>query len=156
MIYGSLNESDEFAFLLNQPAWRRAFDWLRAMPKQPEIGKYPILGDEMFAMVMRYDTGQPAESRFESHRQFIDLQYTIEGGEWIAWSPSSLLTADGDYDKERDLQFYNFAEPTSQVWMSPGRFSIYYPSDAHLPKIADGKSADVYKAVIKVGRHLVQ
>jgi biofilm protein TabA len=155
MIYGSIHESDEFGFLLNQPAWSRAFAWLRDMPANPEIGKYPILGNEMFAMVMRYDTVEPTESRFESHRQYIDLQYTIEGAEWIAWSPSTSLQVDGPYDKERDLQFYHQAVPTSRVYMTPGRFSIYYPTDAHLPKISDGTHPYVYKAVIKVGRHLV-
>lgn len=155
MIYGSLIETDEFGFLLNQSVWSSAFAWLREMPKQPEIGTYPLLGNEMFALVMRYDTVQPTESRFESHRQFIDLQYTIEGAEWIAWSPSSILLACGEYDEDRDLQFYKYVEPTSRVLMSPGRFSIYYPSDAHLPKISDGNSSYVYKAVIKVGRHLV-
>lgn len=156
MIYGCLDEVDQWGFLKTDSVWCEAFDWLRSLPEQPAVGRYPLRGEEMFGLVMRYTTLEPQESRYESHRGFVDLQYTISGGEKIAWSRSADLAPDGAYDSEADVQFYMFQHSESMVHKTAGRFSIYYPTDAHLPKIADGTHIEVFKAVVKIGRHILE
>lgn len=156
MIYGCLNEVDQWAFLKADPVWHEAFDWLRSLAEEPAVGRYPLRGEEMFGLVMRYSTVIAEESRFESHRRFVDLQYTISGGEKIAWSRSANLTPDGEYEEEKDVQFYMFKHSESIVHKTAGRFSVYYPTDAHLPKIADGTHSEVFKAVVKIGRHILK
>jgi biofilm protein TabA len=155
MIYGHINEKDQWSFLTSNPVWKQAFDWLLSLPEKPELGKYPLMGDEMFAVVMEYDTVEPAESKFETHRKYVDLQFTISGGEGIAWEKRSSLEPAGEYDDGTDLQFYKPAGYESRVQMNPGNFGIFFNSDAHLPKLADGKNPKVFKAVIKVAAHLV-
>lgn len=156
MIYGCLDEAEHWGFLKKHPVWAEAFSWLQSLPVDPEIGRFPLRGEEMFGLVMRYAVVPPEASRFESHRRFVDLQYTIAGGEKIAWARSAELSPDGGYDEEADLQFYKFSLSASMVHKTAGRFSIYYPSDAHLPKIADGTHPEVFKAVVKIGRHLLE
>lgn len=155
MIYGCLNEEEQWGFLKKHPVWCEAFEWLKALPEEPAEGMYPLRGEEMFGRVMRYATVAAERSRFESHRRFVDLQYTICGGENIAWSRIADLTPDGAYDGEKDVQFYLFQRSGSVVHKSAGRFSIYCPSDAHMPKLADGFHAEVFKAVVKIDRRIL-
>ena len=151
MIYGKL---EEFESLVPGPiskAVRKSLDWLRSLPTQPEDGRYEL--DEatgLYAMVMRYETVLPAESRFESHRQAVDLQYTLEGGEGIEWAHSASLECDGPFLQDRDLQFYRPGIAEAFVKNLPGRFSIYIPTDAHRPKIRVEGFNEVFKAVVKI------
>jgi YhcH/YjgK/YiaL family protein len=105
---------------------------------------------------MEYETLPEERCIFETHRKYVDLQYTISGGETIAWRNASELEPNGPFDEVRDLQFYHRVESPSRVHMPAGYFAIFYPSDAHLPKISDGLHASVFKVVIKVGLHLLQ
>jgi biofilm protein TabA len=155
MTHGHLLSPDTYAPLLLDPVWNEAFDWLRNMPAEPAKGIHPLRGDEMFVNVMKYDTLPREQCNFESHRKYVDLQYTIRGGETIEWRRSSELTAAGPYDDPKDLQFYQLGDAPTRLHMPPGYFAVFYPSDAHLPKVLDGVHASVYKAVIKVGIHLL-
>ncbi len=155
MLHGHLQNPDSHALLLAHPVWAEAFNWLKSLPENPRLGTHPIRGDEMFARVMEYDTKAPEQCKFESHRKYIDLQYTLRGAELIAWKRSDELAPAGPYDEPTDLQFYKAAPALTQVHQLPGHFVIFFPSDAHLPQIADGVHRSVYKAVIKVGVHLL-
>lgn len=151
MIYGKLSEFETLIPGNLPEAITRSLVWLRSLPSHPEIGRYDL--DEttgLYAMVMRYDTGPAEDSRYESHRRAVDLQYTIEGGEGIEWSHTESLTADGAYDNDRDLQFYLHGESSALVKNLPGHFSIYTTTDAHRPKIRIPGFTDVFKAVVKI------
>lgn len=151
MIYGKLTDFETLIPGKISPAVACSIQWLRELPSAPDCGRYEL--DEktgLYAMIMRYDTVMPEESRYESHRNVVDLQYTLSGGEGIEWSHTSDLVADGGYDAERDLQFYLPGEPAAFVKNLPGYFSIYVPSDAHRPKIKLPGHGDVFKAVVKI------
>lgn len=155
MIYGCIDEFEQWNFLQGNPVWAEAFSWLRSVSPDSIPGRYPIRGDDVFGLVMAYKTVAPVESKFESHRKYVDLQFTISGGEKIAFTRSTELVPDGGYDAVSDLQFYKYQETQSVVHKTAGRFSIYFPSDAHLPKIADGHHDEVFKAVVKISKHLL-
>jgi biofilm protein TabA len=130
--------------------WREAFDWLRRMPAAPAEGIQRIRGDDVYVNVMRYQTLPRERCLYESHRCYVDLQYAIEGSELIECRRSSELQADGGYHAEKDLQLYQPADSTSRIHLRPGCFGIFFPCDAHRPKIADGQYSSVHKLVIKV------
>ncbi|MCC6233670.1 MAG: YhcH/YjgK/YiaL family protein [Verrucomicrobiales bacterium] len=155
MIYGHLSAPDAWAHLLKQEAWRFAFDWLRALPADPEPGIRPLRGDDIYVNVHGYDTLPREQCRFESHRKYVDLQYCIRGAELIDWKLSMTLQPSGPFDEPKDLQFYWLAPSLSVVHMVPGSFAIFFPTDAHLPKRSDGLERSVFKLVIKVAQHLV-
>jgi len=156
MIHGHIQTPDTYAHLLSHPVWRQAFDWLRQMPANPTPGIQPLRGDEMYVNVMQYDTLPRTQCRFESHRQFLDLQFTISGAEIIEWRRVEELKPDGTYDESRDLQFYHLADAATRLHMPPGYFAIFHPSDAHLPKVSDGIQKSAFKLVIKINRRLVE
>lgn len=151
MIIGNLSESNSYHFLLSNPLWQAAFQELQKFSKNTPLGDYPLPGfPDAMVKVMKYDTKDLADCRFETHRKHVDLQFTIAGGEMIIWKERDCLEKDGGFDDEKDLQFYLPEDSQTVVHKSAGRFSIYYPSDAHRPQLKDGISTSVFKAVIKL------
>jgi YhcH/YjgK/YiaL family protein len=151
MIYGSIKEQKSYIFLMGQPVWVAAFQWLRsALPNHPD-GDFPLEGfPGAIIRVMTYETKLLSDCRYETHRKFVDLQYTFRGAEKIAWLPSASLELDGDYIDETDLQFYKPAPSESIVHKLPGRFSVFFPADAHRPQIRDEQFTFIHKVVIKI------
>lgn len=155
MIYGHLDSPAAYSFLLGNEAWRMAFDWLKKLPPDIREGIHPILGDKLWANVHGYQTLPRAECRFESHQRHVDLQYCIKGGELIDWQLVPRLTPAGPFDEPNDVQFYQPAETQTVLQMLPGAFGIFFPDDAHRPKVADGWNQRVAKLVIKVSCELL-
>ena len=154
MLHASLHEPDAYEPLLGHPVWRRALDWLRALPPDLALGTHEIVGQDMFASVQEYDTVDRAVARFESHREHVDLQYTLAGEEGIDWCPRGELSPDGAF--AHDVQFWlPPTAPFTTLRNAPGRFAIFYPGDAHRPKVNVGV-ARVRKLVIKVHCRLLQ
>lgn len=151
MIYGKLSEFEDLVPGRLSGSVLTSLEWLRALPLDAKEGRYDLdVSIGLYAVVMSYATVLPEASRFESHRKVVDLQYTISGGEGIEWAHTSMLTEDGPYQIENDLQFYCAREPSAIVENLPGYFSIYTPTDAHRPKIRLVDSTDVFKVVVKI------
>ncbi len=111
-----------------------------------EDGTYEISGDLVFALVQRCKGRTVESGMLEGHRKYIDIQYIISGNESMGWSPREGLENSVEYDAENDLEFFKGA-PQSITNVPPGSFTIFLPSDAHLPMIGDGP---IHKVVVKV------
>lgn len=154
MLHGFLHNSGTYIGLERHPVWKSALDWLRSMPSNIPLGEYELRGREQYVSVQEYDTLLATEARFESHERYVDLQYTIAGAEAIDWLPRSELVADGPF--ANDVQFWH--PPSGQLTrlvQSAGRFAIFYPEDAHRPKVAVPGFPSVRKLVIKTAFTLV-
>jgi YhcH/YjgK/YiaL family protein len=150
MIYGTLDDFEAMGLGSLGEAVSRSVAWIRNLPIDPKEGRYALEGDGMYALVMRYATGDAAASRFETHRQYVDLQYTLAGAEVIDWAPRGTLTKDGDYDAEKDLLFHHPGPAFGRVIKAAGCFSIFTPVDAHRPKIRTEGFESVFKLVVKI------
>ena len=64
----------------------------------------------------------------------------------MGWSPLSDLDSSKGYDADRDLEFFDDA-PQTLVKVPPGSFTIFLPTDAHLPGVGNGP---IHKIVVKV------
>ncbi len=151
MIYGKLTEFESLLPGQISPAVALALKWIGSLPEAPDEGRYdldPSIG--LYAMVMSYETCAPEQSRFETHRKVVDLQYTLTGSEGIEWAHSADLQPDGAYDEEKDLQFYLPGRSGGFVENKPGYFSVYVPTDAHRPKIKLKGDDKVFKLVVKI------
>jgi len=111
-----------------------------------EPGKYEISGDLVFAIVEKNEGRNVDDGKLEAHRRYLDIQFIISGDESMGWSPLSDLTGSEGYDAARDLEFFT-DDPKSVVNVPPGCFSIFLPTDAHLPGIGNGP---IHKIVVKV------
>ncbi|MBN9692319.1 MAG: YhcH/YjgK/YiaL family protein [Verrucomicrobia bacterium] len=154
MLHGHLTDPGTYAFLTAHPTWQQAFAWLHGLRSDIALGEYEILGRDMFASVQEYATLARHEARFESHEAHIDIQYTLKGVEGIDWIPRSALQPDGPFGN--DVQFWlPPPEPVTTLAQSAGRFAIFFPSDAHRPKVRLPGHDRVRKLVIKIHQRLL-
>jgi YhcH/YjgK/YiaL family protein len=110
-------------------------------------GKHDIDGDRVFALINRDPGRGHAGARLESHRQYIDIQYLVDGSEEIGWRPTPTCQQTTEpYAEARDIMFFGDA-PLTWIKLPVGSFMIFYPEDAHAPLAATGNNV---KAVIKV------
>lgn len=87
----------------------------------------------------------------EAHDEYVDIQFTLVGGEGIDIFPREKLhelTADTEKDF---LTFATDMAPCLSVANLPGWFTMIFPHEAHRPQESlDGKCAIVKKGVIKI------
>jgi len=116
-------------------------------------GKYPVQGDDVFAMVQRYDSRvlTPA-SKWEAHKTYADIQYVISGSEKMGYTQHSFVKVTDPYNPEKDFELYASQSGQSYdfVRIGQGMFTIFLPTDVHLPCVALNQPEPVYKVVMKV------
>ncbi len=150
MIYGRLDDFEAMGLTALGGAVARAVDWIRGLPEEPAEGRYALNEGDGYALILSYATGAAAESRFETHRAYVDLQYTLGGAEGIDWAPRASLADDGDYDTDKDLLLHHAGPALGRLVKSAGFFSIHTPLDAHRPKIRVPGFDRVFKLVVKI------
>lgn len=110
-------------------------------------GTYPIVEDEVFAVVVRQAGKKPGEAELEAHDDYLDIHLVLEGEETMGWSPRpALLGRETAAFPEKDLYFYS-GEPEAWFTVTPGNFAVFYPEDGHLPMISEGA---VHKVIVKI------
>jgi YhcH/YjgK/YiaL family protein len=112
----------------------------------------PIDGDNIFMQVHEYLTGDPAGFRFETHDNYYDIQYVVEGEEYIEYLPRSLLSMPKAYDPVNDITFYDDAvSRCGRILLRAGDFAVVSTFMGHKPRCRTGEeSGTVKKIVIKV------
>ena len=132
------------------PGFAKAFAFLEAAQKElPEVGRYEIDGDKVYALVQQYNTVPSSDAKWEAHKKYIDIQFVHEGTEVIAWDSIENLPAGEPFDEAKDRYLY-YGEDKSPVELHAGTFAIYFPEDLHRPKEQYKTSSPVTKIVIKV------
>ncbi|MGA0093625.1 MAG: YhcH/YjgK/YiaL family protein [Chthoniobacterales bacterium] len=131
------------------------FDWLATCRDIPPGQKIDFAGDKLFAKTLRQDTGSREAFRWEAHREYVDLQYILGGGEIIEWAPAAKLVPDGAYDAKTDFQFYAPAEADVLLPMTDGLFVFLFPTDGHKPLVSNGADRHVHKIIAKIHRSLL-
>ena len=146
MLIDYLQNADRYSRLHSRFAGGFAF-LRRADVAQLPDGRHEIDGERLFAVVSR-DQGRGREqSLLEAHRRYIDIQFVISGEDCIGWLPiADCSRVSSPYDAEKDLEFF-FDRPTTWLAVTPGRFAVFYPEDAHAPLATRGP---IHKAVVKV------
>jgi YhcH/YjgK/YiaL family protein len=111
------------------------------------VGRYEIDGERVFALVSREHGQQREEGQLETHEEYVDIQFVLEGTDEMGWKPKALCKEPVDaYDPKTDLQFFT-DEPHAWVPTAPGMFVVFFPEEAHLPLISEG---ELHKVVVKV------
>lgn len=130
-------------------AWERAFEFLKSLTPDADEKQYSLMGDDMFARVMSYETRAPEVAKLESHRKYIDVQTVLVGGEGIEWFLRDGLEADTPYDETKDAEFYRRTSPgPARVDVFPGTFVMLFPHDAHMPALMVEKKTELIKKVV--------
>jgi biofilm protein TabA len=119
---------------------------LAALP----LGKHAIQGDTVFALAMKAPSKDPAEAKYESHRDYIDIQYLVAGDEAIGVASLGQLRDATAYDADRDIVFFGTPSAALALRIPPGHFAVFFPEDGHQPMRSGGAPGELHKVVVKI------
>lgn len=146
MIYDTLENREIYRKV--HPGVALGLDFLAGTDfSQLEDGRYELDGDRVFANLMRYET-KPANELPEAHREYIDIQFLVEGRELIGVAPLDEMEG---VDSQPGPDCWLYRGNSEKLTVTGRRFLAVWPEDAHAPGIdPDGVGAPARKCVVKV------
>lgn len=144
---------DNWREYVSGAAWSRVFEFLAKLDAHaPDEDRIELDGDRIFARVMSYVTKTREEAVLEAHDRHIDVQVSLSNSEAIECHERGRLEIKTPYDPEKDVVFFRPPDGfAARVVNSPGRFTVLFPQDAHMPQLMTGRFPEsVKKVVVKV------
>jgi YhcH/YjgK/YiaL family protein len=132
------------------PRIKTALDYLAKTDfSAMEPGRIEIDGTNLYILVQSYDSLPKEQGKWECHRKYIDIQYIAEGIEQIGFTNIDNMNVTTEYNPEKDVAF--LSGKGDYVTLVKGSYGIFFPQDAHQPKIAPNNTpGKVKKVVIKI------
>jgi YhcH/YjgK/YiaL family protein len=132
--------------------WDKAFNYLKTTDfSTVQPGRYPIDGDNVYAVITLGPGRSPDTAMWESHRNYEDIHYVISGKEQLGIIPIKEAKVLEPYDSAKDLAHYT--AKGKYYTAVPGTFYIVTTEEAHRPGLkADGYDGQIKKLYIKVRR----
>lgn len=145
MILDKLTNAKRYFSL--HPDFPAAFKWLsEATFEAYPVGRTDIMGNRVYVNMIREDGRGQAAARFEAHRRYIDIQYTVTGADIMGWTNIRPDLRSLGYDAAKDLEFFS-DRPNQWIPVASGHFTVFFPEDVHAPMSGTGA---MVKAVLKV------
>ncbi|MBQ8606336.1 MAG: YhcH/YjgK/YiaL family protein [Clostridia bacterium] len=150
MIFDCIENAEKY-IAVNED-FKKAFDFIKkATAESYPAGKYEIDGDNVYAMVQEYTTRQEDDCKYEGHRKYIDIQYMIDGIEYIDVVDLNKTKPITEFDAQNDYSFFEKTEKANSCVVCNGDYAILFPHDIHRPGRAyKNEPAPVRKIVVKV------
>jgi YhcH/YjgK/YiaL family protein len=128
------------------PGLEEAINFVNGMESY-EPATYPLSGgNKVLAQLV---TTKPWEgAQLEAHRQFLDIQYILEGGETVGWAPVETLELSGEFNTTKDKGMY--AGHCDFMDIAEGYCYVVYPEDAHMPGSHLEVPQNYQKVVVKL------
>ena len=148
MIYDHISKAAMYFGV--HPRFEAAFAFLArkdlgALP----AGRVDILGDELYALVQKYDTHPLSPGIIEVHRKYIDIQVVLHGEEHFGIAPLHALTAAKPYDEQKDMAF--FSGDVTALPLPQHHFIVVHPNEPHAPGLTPCHTpVPVTKIIVKV------
>ena len=99
-------------------------------------------------LVQELDTKSPEGKLCEAHKDYLDIQYIVEGKEVVGWAPLETLTLDGEFNTAKDKGMY--AGPVDFMTIRQGYCYVAFPEDAHMPNLHLEAPKHLKKLVLKL------
>ena len=148
MILDQLSASAAYDSL--HPLFPKAFAYLRSFDVKTEDGKVELQGQDLVAIVQRYQTAPSAEKLWEAHQIYGDIQVVYQGLENCGHADQKTLVVTMPYIAEKDVEKYAApSSPTALLTLGRGNFAIFHPQDGHQPGVQIGTPGEILKVVIK-------
>lgn len=142
----------EFAdqYARNKELWDAMFRFLAENDLDTlAIGRHQIVEGRCWADISEYTPKLLENSKFESHKKFVDLQYVLRGNEMMGL-PKGDVEVKMEYNDKRDVAFWTSNEINFYP-ATPDTFFLFFPSDKHMPSVqADGDVMQSRKICIKI------
>jgi YhcH/YjgK/YiaL family protein len=127
----------------------KVIDFLINLTPETPAGRYEI-ADGIYANVDEYEPKNYENCKFEAHKKYIDIQMVLSGEENLEYRCADGLKISEEYDEKRDIMFFeNPEEKSDYVHLTPFKFALIYPHEAHKPQIKT-VSSFVKKVVVKI------
>ncbi|MCH5240959.1 MAG: YhcH/YjgK/YiaL family protein [Muribaculaceae bacterium] len=131
----------------NKPLWDKLFKFLAETdPNTLEAGKIVLEEGRLWLNILEYTPKAAEDTKIESHKNFIDLQYTFVGNELMGLAHHVIPI--GDYDAVKDKINYKTDEPIDYVPADPKRFFLYFPTDMHQPSVRSKEEPGVSRKIV--------
>lgn len=105
-----------------------------------------IEGESLYVTRFDVETSSDEGRLFEYHRRYLDIFVTVQGEERVDISTPGALTV-----TEQRGDYWGCAGKAEQsVQLSPGRFLVLFPGDAHRPGMAAEKPEGISRIVFKI------
>lgn len=138
----------ESQYRKNKAVWDEAFRYLKETDLATlPTGKHSLVGDDLTVSVTEASDKAFDDTRWESHRKYIDIQYIARGQEKMGVAPAAEANVINPYNEKKDVANYS-TEGTYYI-AKPGTMYIFFPGDAHRPSIKVDDTP-VKKVVLKV------
>lgn len=111
-----------------------------------------LMGEKVYARILKYQTIPFEDAKFEAHRKYIDIHYVVDDAETIWTIHTSKLHATSEYDPEKDVWFGlpDDLIGISKITLSKDQLAVFFPTDAHAPKGLVVSSKMIDKIVLKI------
>lgn len=129
---------------------KTAINFLKNLDKNIPDGKVEIDDKNIFALVATVKTEHPDKRFFEAHRDYIDVQFVIDGRQIIEWMPVTAFKEEKNYDEDNDLYKFNQNFSGSKIIIGNNNYAIFFPEDAHKPLCFIDEASTIKICVIKV------
>ncbi|MDR2920039.1 MAG: YhcH/YjgK/YiaL family protein [Tannerella sp.] len=137
-------------YMKNKKMWDKAFYFLKnADLVNMSPGRYKIDGDRVFVNIDEYNPRDEINTRFEAHRQYIDVQYIVYGEEKIGITDINNMADLTGYNRANDVVFSEASQYKYRL-ATPESFFIFFPEDAHRPSVKTDAAGKVRKVVVKI------
>ena len=105
-----------------------------------------IEGESLYVTRFDVETSSDEGRLFEYHRRYLDIFVTVQGEERVDIATPGALTV-----TEQCGDYWGCAGKAEQsVQLSPGRFLVLFPGDAHRPGMAAEKPEGISRIVFKI------
>ncbi len=108
-------------------------------------GRYDLT-NRIYFSVAEYQTRPEEGARWEAHRKYADIQFVVRGEERVGYAPMPLLKPVSAYEPENDIQW--FEGKGLYHSLIPGFFTVFFPSDGHMPCIVPLSGSNLVKKVV--------
>lgn len=151
MLYSSFYQRGTSSLLLQNQVFSESFKWITENAGTAANGIYELGEDNWFVNVHGYSTQSRDKCVWENHTQTIDIQYIIAGLEGIDFAEVQELGPPVHYNLRADTErFSPEAFPFSHLVLHSGEFVVFFPGEAHRPKIAVDQACRIRKLVVKI------
>ena len=111
-----------------------------------EPATYPLENGRFF--IAKGTTRSVESVPAEVHRNYLDIQYVVEGEETMGWAPTDQMTLEGEFNVEGDCGMY--VGPCQYVKIPAGTCYVVFPEDAHKPGRHLDEPTEFVKVVVKL------
>lgn len=126
-----------------------AIEFLRNLSPDLKTGRYE-LNNSNYVNVDEYIPKSYEDCFFEAHKKYIDIQMVLSGEENLEYTMADELKLKESYDELKDIMFFENSNNKSDfVHLTPYKFVLIFPHEAHKPQIRI-KQGLVKKAVVKL------